>query len=405
MSNVRWETKFPYSLAFNLFKQHLEEINRSYWAFVPAYNTIVKIANGKLNNDDANPRDFFMVPDEEDRRLAQSYGEWKIDFKEYANYSRLSFVMLISSCFETYLRTIVSLSFESKPGVIIDCADAVDGASLLKKDIQYGNINSKSYRFSKEIDEICRGEWRNRFDAFEKYFGELPQELLDLTGELDELRVTRNNLGHYFGRKRDEYSAPIDFKPISVSRVSHKKILKYYKLIYDVAKMIDGYLYRNIIGSYDIIKKYFNAISEGEIVADPSNPNAYQLRKLIGSQEISSVGKKYYEQLTTYCEVNYIELETDCIFTKQTCVYEVNRRLREKGVEIQYNGRKIELNQRLFGRLLEKESLLDNENYAKRNVDNNRNIQYLYSAALIKYITKKLELDGEDIITELKNKE
>ena len=41
MSNVRWESPFPYSLAFNLFKQHFEEINRSYWAFVPAANTII----------------------------------------------------------------------------------------------------------------------------------------------------------------------------------------------------------------------------------------------------------------------------------------------------------------------------------------------------------------------------
>lgn len=76
---------------------------------------------------------FFLIPDEEDRRMAPTYGEWKIDFSEYVNYSRLNIIMLLSSCFETYLRTVVSLSFESKPGVIINCQDAVDGAALLKE--------------------------------------------------------------------------------------------------------------------------------------------------------------------------------------------------------------------------------------------------------------------------------
>lgn len=130
----------------------------------------------------------------------------------------------------------VSLSFESKPGVIINCQDAVDGAALLKRDIMYGNMNDKSYRFGEVIEEVCRGEWANRFCAFQKYFGKLPPQLLDLSKDLDELRVTRNNLGHYFGRRKDVYSAPIDFEPIETTRISHERILKYFKLIYSAAK-------------------------------------------------------------------------------------------------------------------------------------------------------------------------
>lgn len=236
MNNVRWESPFPYSLAFNLFKQHFEEINRSYWAFVPAANTIKSFAKKNLHDDSADPKSFFLIPDEEDRRMAPTYGEWKIDFSEYVNYSRLNIIMLLSSCFETYLRTVVSLSFESKPGVIINCQDAVDGAALLKRDIMYGNMNDKAYRFGELIEEVCRGEWTNRFYAFQKYFGKLPSKLLDLTKDLDELRVTRNNLGHYFGRRKDEYSAPIDFEPIETIRISHERILKYFKLIYAAAK-------------------------------------------------------------------------------------------------------------------------------------------------------------------------
>ena len=402
MGNVRWESPFPYSLAFNLFKQHFEEINRSYWAFVPAANTIKSFAKKALLDDNADPKTFFLIPDEEDRRMAPTYGEWKTDFSEYVNYSRLNIIMLLSSCFETYLRTVVSLSFESKPGVIINCRDAVDGASLLKRDIMYGNMNDKSYRFGEVIEEVCCGEWTNRFCAFQKYFGNLPPKLLYLSKDLDELRVTRNNLGHYFGRRKVEYSAPIEFEPIETTRISHERILKYFKLIYSAAKMIDDYLYKNIIGSYDIIKKYFFSLSNGEILTDPYNPDADQLRKLLGSHDLTSVGRKYYNELVTFCETNYVEDETDCIFTRKRCVGEINRRLKESGTELIYNGQIVPFNTSSFKVLLIKENLYDKGNYSERKIDNNREVQYLHSLALIDYVTKKLESNANSIMETLK---
>lgn len=401
MNNVRWESPFPYSLAFNLFKQHFEEINRSYWAFVPAANTIKSFAKKNLHDDNADPKSFFLIPDEEDRRMAPTYGKWKIDFSEYVNYSRLNIIMLLSSCFETYLRTVVSLSFESKPGVIINCQDAVDGAALLKRDIMYGNMNDKAYRFGELIEEVCRGEWTNRFYAFQKYFGKLPSKLLDLTKDLDELRVTRNNLGHYFGRRKDEYSAPIDFEPIETIRISHERILKYFKLIYAAAKMIDDYLHKNIIGSYDIIKKYFYSLSNGEILTDPYNPDAYQLRKLLGRHDLTRVGKKYYDELVTYCETNYVESETDCIFTRKRCVKEINRRLKESGTELLYNGKVVPFDPLSFKILLIKDNLYDKDNYSERKIGNNRQVQYLHSRALIDYVTKKLESNSNAIMEKL----
>lgn len=402
MSNVRWESPFPYSLAFNLFKQHFEEINRSYWAFVPVANTIKSFAKKNLIDDSADPKKFFLIPDADDRRIAPTYGEWKTDFSEYINYSRLNVIMLLSSCFETYLRTVVSLSFESKPGVIINCKDAVDGALLLKRDIMYGNMNDKAYRFGAVIEEVCCGEWSNRFCCFQKYFGKLPQQLLDLTKDLDELRITRNNLGHYFGRKKNDYSAPIDFEPIETTRVSHERILKYFKLVYLAAKMIDDYLYKNIIGSYDIIKKYFNSVSNGEILTDSSNPDSYQLRKLMGRHELKTVGKKYYDELITYCETNYVECETDCIFTRKRCVNEINRRLKETGVKLFYEGREVSFDPLSFKILLTKDNLYANEKYSERKMDNKHQVQYLHSLALIEYVTKKLESNYDSIMEKLK---
>ena len=90
-------------------------------------------------------------------------------------------------------------------------------------------------RFGEVIEEVCRGNGQTVL-CISKYFGKLPPQLLDLSKDLDELRVTRNNLGHYFGRRKDVYSAPIDFEPIETTRISHERILKYFKLIYSAAK-------------------------------------------------------------------------------------------------------------------------------------------------------------------------
>ena len=72
----------------------------------------------------------------------------------------------------------------------------------------------------------------------------------------------RNNVGHYLGRTKNDYSAPLLFSPISATRISHKRILKYFKLVNDVAKQVDLFLKEQYIGSYDIMfKRCFFTIS------------------------------------------------------------------------------------------------------------------------------------------------
>lgn len=161
-------------------------------------------------------------------------------------------------------------------------------------------------------------------------------------------------------------------------------------------------LYKNIIGSYDIIKKYFFSLSNGEILTDPYNPDADQLRKLLGSHDLTSVGRKYYNELVTFCETNYVEDETDCIFTRKRCVGEINRRLKESGTELIYNGQIVPFNTSSFKVLLIKENLYDKGNYSERKIDNNREVQYLHSLALIDYVTKKLESNANSIMETLK---
>lgn len=122
----------------------------------------------------------------------------------------------------------------------------------------------------------------------------------------------------------------------------------------------------------------------------------------MGSHDLTSVGRKYYNELVTFCETNYVEDETDCIFTRKRCVGEINRRLKESGTELIYNGQIVPFNTSSFKVLLIKENLYDKGNYSERKIDNNREVQYLHSLALIDYVTKKLESNANSIMETLK---
>lgn len=346
MANERWDSPFSCTLALNLFRKHFTELNKVYWAFVPASNTIFSHAKKALGSDGADPKTFFLVHDEDDRRVAPTFGEWKTNYKEYTNYTRLNMIMLLSSCFETYMRTAISNAFESKPGVIIMCAESVDGVFLLKNKPGYGNVTDKNYQFADLVDEICRGEWRKRLTVFEKYFGKPPKPILEKITELDELRNTRNNIGHYIGRPKKDYSAPAILSPMSAIRVSHDRILKYFKLVNDVVYAFDKYLKKNYIGSYDIIKFYFDQVTQGNITSDAPGMRARELQKLLGNEGFPPAGNEYYRNIISYCDLD--SQDDLCMYSRKACLKEINRQLTLHGTPLVFSGRRVRFNNYIF---------------------------------------------------------
>ena len=69
MANERWNSPFPHTIAFVLFKEHFTELNYVYWAHVPAASTIEKKALEALKSEDADPKRYFLIPDKDDRRI------------------------------------------------------------------------------------------------------------------------------------------------------------------------------------------------------------------------------------------------------------------------------------------------------------------------------------------------
>ena len=162
--------------------------------------------------------------------------------------------------------------------------------------------NITTYPFYKYIEEIVVGQWNKRVIRYKEIFGNIPKILDSNLGDLEKLRILRNNIAHYFGRDKKVYENPILFEKEPIIRVSHERLLKYFKLIYDVVDSIDTHLYKNYVGSYDILKCYVLHKREIENKNMAVGEKAKWLQKLIGHGLLMPVGAQYYKDLMKYYE-------------------------------------------------------------------------------------------------------
>lgn len=399
MSDERWISPYNHSIPYILFSKHFTEINNVYWAYVPASSTIEKKALESLKEQSADPRGYFLISDEDDRRLANTYLEWKGHFRSFGNYTRLNMIMLLSSCFETYLRTIVSLAIESKPGAMLGSPESIDGVFLLKSKNGYGESQSKEYMFSDVIDDVCKGEWDKRAKCYEKYFGSFPSEI-DIK-KLDELRIKRNSIGHFFARKKEEYEITYSPEVSPPIQISANKLKEYFNLINTAAFCIDRHLHKDYIGSYDVLKYFYFHIRQNNLVNENPPNQARELRKQMGRLGMQSVGKEYYNNL-----LEYFSLQGEkCLFkySKQSCVKIVNDRLAQLNINIQESGEHCAFSDFHFRLFCKIYNVKTNSDYSEKHDYKNGTI-YFYSEKLIDFIISEIRLNPTSVIDELKKR-
>ena len=63
-NDIRWNVPFEHSLPYRLFVKHFTEINKNYWANIPAATTIEKKAENFYNDKGKSPVDFFYIKKE-----------------------------------------------------------------------------------------------------------------------------------------------------------------------------------------------------------------------------------------------------------------------------------------------------------------------------------------------------
>lgn len=290
----RWNTKMNSTWALQVFHKYNDELNNMIWADKAArllvYQTLGK--NNAKWTDKAYIHLKFDVPAGEE--VFENLKEWSIAYNQFHNWNNLNSLMAISSNFETYLSTVVTLALESDPGVLFQSSKSIDGIEILKKG------GTRNIFVDEVITSITKGDWNARISAFNKIFGNIPPILDTFRGELEKIRTLRNKIGHAFGRDINE-SRNHEIKNIlKMENLSDTALKKYQRTICNVAKAIDQFLLKNHIGEFQTLSFYHRIYSEMNKEVHPS-VRAMILKKKLGKLGDIS-GKEFCKGLVAYYE-------------------------------------------------------------------------------------------------------
>lgn len=291
----RWTCAEPSTWPFQVFKKYNEEFERMFWSHV----TSAKFAYGQLGKLKAKLTDpvekYFDLSEMDKEDVYKDVKDWSSAFNMFDNWVNLNGLMAISANLETYMASVIKLALESDPGVLIDAPKGVDGIYLLK----YGRQDK--LKCDAEIVACTKGDWGSRITAYERIFGSAPKILREKCGDLDAVRRIRNNLGHSFGRDIAESRKHGVKKIIPMEVVSRKRAVRYKRLIWSTAKLIDMHLLKSHIGDYQAINFYHQIYSELQHGAHAS-VRAMSLKKAIGRSGAAPRSKLNCKSIVDYYE-------------------------------------------------------------------------------------------------------
>lgn len=290
----RWKTEMKSTWAFQVFNKYNDELNNMIWADKAARLFVYKIlGNNKAKwMDKASAHLKFDVPAGEE--VFKNLKDWSDSYNQFHKWNNLNSLMAISANFETYLSTVITLALESDPGVLFQSSKSIDGIEILK------NGGRKNIFIEDVITSITKGDWNARISAFKKIFGNTPSVLDAQRGNLEKIRILRNNIGHAFGRDIND-SRNHEVKDIlKMENLSDTALKKYQHVIWSTAKDIDEYLLKNHIGEFQAVSFYHRIYNEMNMQVHPSI-RAIALKKKLG--EFGDVsGKEFCKGPVAYYE-------------------------------------------------------------------------------------------------------
>jgi len=293
--NIPYENSFEYKL----FLKHFQETNNLYWTQFIENSTIKKLEKDfKKKYPDKAPIDFFIVSDKYDKQLPQEFSVYEKNSNQLISFIRGSILVYAVSNLEFYIRNICLLALESRPGLIFKQAENIDGLLLLKRDSKYGQRKDNEI-FMSIVNSITEGEWNKRISNYQKIFGDKVEIFMKDVSILEFIRNYRNNFAHNISRKKETYGDYENLIVQPVDSIAHETLIRYLKIIHNLAKQIDKHLYTDYVGSYELLKYY---VKFNKNPKDPVEQHAVKFRKFIGFTGKESIGDKYFKEIIKYYE-------------------------------------------------------------------------------------------------------
>lgn len=288
----RWDHTQSTTWPFQVYKKYNEELSNFIWANDPVHGYVISTLSSSGAEFTDSPLKYFKFS--KPNHNFQDIKAWSSSNKQLNKWLLLNSIMALSSNFETYLSSVISLSIESDPGILLGASKSIDGTILLKKQPLSKQV------YENKIESCTKGTWGTRLAGFRNLFGTAPQIMIDEIGSLDKIRNIRNNVGHAFGRDIKEAHNFVVNKIRPMETIGLDRVIKYLKITYDVAKSIDSYLLNNHIGEFQTILAYHDLYQRLDKNIHITN-RANSFKKHYGPID-SLVGKKFCKGLACYYE-------------------------------------------------------------------------------------------------------
>lgn len=286
----RWSPEHSHSWPYRVFNQYDAELNRIVMSFTSAkaynYNRLKK--DGAKWEDKAC--DYMYTHNNRELTIR----DWSNSYNLFFNWFVLNELLALSSYFETYVSSIVILSLESDPGLLIGCSHKVDGIMVLK---QNKNLNLSD--FKQRIADCTKGDWSARISNLQSLFTEIPQSMINGLSDLEKMRNIRNKVGHAFGRDIEESRKYSVTRITEMEKLNVSTFLKYQKLIRSIASDLDIFLMKRHIGNFQPLFHYHNLYGEiKELNNDGERMVA--LKKSIGTNAHELYSKEFCRWVVSY---------------------------------------------------------------------------------------------------------
>ena len=286
MTFRRWNCWYDRSQTFYRFRDHHTEINKHYWALIPAASFVGYLARRAPAG--TTPATLFHATGPDVRRLAPDIAGWRREFGDFENWVRLSMLVSALSYLEIYINTIITMALRSDPLLRYGQTRVVDGTTWLKNDVKDS---------VKELVNPCIiGEWSQRLSSFRKLFGACPSELQSLESNLEISRNIRNGVAHSFGRSPDYFEDPA--APLGIAeRLSEARLLEFLGTIERAAIIIDEYIVPRHIGSFELIWHYHRWRMLPRAEQEPRYPDWIGFSRNVVRTYGTGPGRSYFRAL------------------------------------------------------------------------------------------------------------
>lgn len=344
--NIRWSSPREHSWAYAKFNNYETELMRMDMAYTSFRDYGFQCLGKSGYNWDDTANKLFTT--HLDQKI--TFNHWKNIYNHgFESWYSLNRIVALCSNFENYLASIVQLSIESDPSLLLGHTKLVDGLKIIEhnpsaiiqkelmlrmsnklsklggltdEQIKEFSFNAKQNLNSIELDNqtellashidkikmsVTRGTWPERFKNIITLFkidnSNLILTLKESEADLEKLRELRNNTAHSIGRNIEASQLWFDFDILKIKKVELKDHIVYQHMIKSIVKELDLYIMKNHIGCFQELFFFHCHYSEfNDCVSVKQKANL--LREMFSDIVKFSYSSRFCVDLVEYYEKN-----------------------------------------------------------------------------------------------------